>query len=154
MIIEPSVGQMLRTVRRELLETVAPQVTDESVAITIGMMGTILHVAAERADRELTWLRTESEEIENLAASALAGGTDDPALAAAHQQYLAGKRDGDTPHDIQGAYNQASEMLSCLLEASLRTADHALGAQAKDLLGRRLQRELDIIGDSFYGVSA
>ncbi|WP_231974695.1 hypothetical protein, partial [Mycobacterium sp. E1747] len=65
--------------------------------------------------------RAESEEIENLVASALAGGTDDPALAAAHQQYLAGKRDGDTPHDIQGAYNQASEMLSCLLEASLRT---------------------------------
>jgi hypothetical protein len=154
MISKPSIGQMLRTVRRELLETVAPQVNDESVEITIGMIGTILHVAAERADGELSWMCAETEEIERVASEAIASGADDAALVVAHQRYLSDRCAADTPRDAQGDYDRASEMLSCLLEAGLRSNDSELVTQARGLLERRLQRELEIIGDSFYGVSA
>ena len=153
MITKPSIGQMLRTVRRELLEKVAPHVSDESVAISIGMMGTILHVAAERADREHAWITAESQDIESVVAAALENGTDDVALAAAHQRFLAELDEGANPPAAQANYDRASEMLSCLLEASVNSADDELVAPARDLLQRRVQRELDIIGDSFYGVS-
>lgn len=154
MITKPTVSQMLRTARREMLENVAPHVADQQAQITLGMIGTILHVAAERAEHQLSWMRSEAEEIERAAASALAEGIEDEALHRAHQAYLEHRSTGvPDPQDAQADYDRASEMLSCLVEASLRSRDQEHAARAKGLLDSRLQRELQMIGDSFYGVA-
>jgi len=146
MIPKPTVGQLIRTVRTELLNTVAPAVDDPQLAMVIEMMASILYSAAQRSDNELRWMRESAVEIDAVASDVLAEhGDRTPGLREARRRFVEGSADadGDSP---RADYDRAGTMLAALLAESLNLpAD--VRQRADSLLRQRLMIEGQILGD-------
>jgi hypothetical protein len=150
MISLPTTGQLIRTVRTDLLETIAPTIADPNLSTFVEMMASILYVAAERAENEARWMLESSDGIYAAAAAVVAEHGDDlTALARVHGQCAEGRTDRVTPHGIRADYDRSSEVLAVFLEDALQFGDATVLRSAESLLQQRVQREREILGESF-----
>jgi hypothetical protein len=151
MISRPSTGQLLQTVRDELLESVAPAVNDKSLSVTIEMMGEVLLACANACDHEVGWMRTEIDGIIEAASGYATAHPDIIELRRALDAYQA-RPPAVGIDELRGDYECASEVLSCFVEVALRDSDPDARATADRLMSERLAHETEIIGGSFRAV--
>ena len=145
MITAPSVPQMIRVVRRDLVEHVLGAVTDPGVRSEIEMMVVVLEAAASRAAAEPAVLEEEAREIRAVAETVLER-TDVPTLAAAIAAY---DRALGVEDEGERRYNLAGEVLSCAAEAALAAQDVELQTAVRALLAARLSNEIEVVGGAF-----
>jgi hypothetical protein len=129
MIAKPTTEQLIDAVRLDLLERVAPFVSNPIAQMSLQMSITVLGSAAVRGARELEWMLEEADAIEALAkrlAERLPVGrspaTGQPAvsdIAAAHARY-----------------ERASELLARLAEAAYAAGDAVAIGEVWALLER------------------
>jgi hypothetical protein len=152
MITRPSTAQLIRTVRRELLDTVVPGVSDEKLRVSIEMMAQVLLTAANRSEFELAWMREEAAAIERTAEVVLDAHPGAGAAAAALDAYRRQRRDSYRYDDVQADYDRAGEVLSSLAETVLRAGDSPVRQVVEDLMAQRLDHEVEIMGGEFRAV--
>ena len=124
MIAKPTTEQVLNECSRELMDVVLPAVTDETVKVTVMMMGLVLRNAAVRAAHEIAWMVEEIDELEAFP------------NAAAHAPAASLHLD-----DVVERYRQASEAFSAAMEAAVAAADDDLTRRGQALLARRVDHE-------------
>lgn len=139
MITHPSVAEVIGQVRRQLSNVIAPAIDNEQLLGLLGMLDSLLHRAAVRAEYEIDWMRAEIEAIEQMAAGA---GRDDDRISEALSRLQAGRRSSFEASAVAAEYRLASEVLCRGLEA---TGDAAVLSRA--ILSLRLAREAEVLGD-------
>ena len=144
MIVRPTTGQLLRDVRHELVDTIAPEVTSATAQVALEQIDIILEQCAVRAENELAWMAEEIAEIDEFAGRVV-DETDDERTAAALQA---------ARHEASGSlaldpmcddYNRMSEALSCAIEACMGQPErsHLLAEAIGILNARRSEREIE-----------
>jgi hypothetical protein len=147
MISKPPCSRLLAVVRAELASTVAPTVSDPSIAAVLGMIDSILQNVGTRCDHEVAWMREEIAEIEAVAGEVVAADADDGALVGAALADLRAHRSpSDHTADVQAEYDLAGEVLSRALDATLPVRG-ALRERVRSVLEHRLSREVEIRGE-------
>ncbi len=142
MIVRPTTAQLLRDVRHELTEVVAPEVHGATARVTLEQIDIILEQCAVRADSEIAWMLEEIDEIDAYAGD-VAELTGDEATRAAVEAGRAGRSGSLHLDDLAGDYNLMSEALSCAIEACMGDPRHrALLERGVEILRlRRAERE-------------
>ena len=146
MISLPTTEQILLDCSRELIETVAPAVSDPAVKLCVEMMEHVLRNAATRCAHEIAWMTDETEVMLSFAADvASTCSTSDlsAALAAAGE----GRRRSLELAEVAREYSLAGEALSCAIEAAFDGEHDILLRQAVSILELRNTREQQIKGD-------
>lgn len=146
MISRPTTDQLILECRRELLQSVLPDVQSEHVRVTVQMLENILRNAATRAAHEIAWMREETASLEAYARSVLATSPDGASIAEALADLGAAPSD-DHLADVVETYSRAGEAFSCALEVATREGRADLVAKAADLLAERNARELEVNGE-------
>ena len=124
MIAKPTTEQILNECSRELMDVVLPAVSDETVKVTVMMMGLVLRNAAvRRPTRSHGWRRRST--------SSKRSRTRRPDAPAASLHL----------DDVVERYRQASEAFSAAMEAAVAAADDDLTRQGQALLARRVDHE-------------
>ena len=145
MIVRPTTSQLLRDVRHELVETIAPEVTSATAQVALEQIDIILEQCAVRADNEVEWMAEEIAEIDDFVGRVVDETRDEPTAAAlqAARHEAGGSLALESMCDD---YNRMSEALSCAIEACMGNTDHAaLLAEAIGILqSRRSDREVDV----------
>ena len=142
MLSRPTTDQVLTGVMRGLDEIVLPAVTEEPARIALQMIQQLLRGAAVRAAHEIAWMH---EEIADIVAAAEPLG-DDPAVAAALADLAAPGDDSLHLDDVQRRYSRAGEVLSSAVEAAYAAGEPTLIAALQDVLQRRSDHEMQIVG--------
>jgi hypothetical protein len=137
----PTTRQILEGLRVALRETILPDISTDSARVTLEMLDNVLSNLASRAAHEIAWMRDECTEIE-----ALADDVNDSATQAAIAGYRSLDRNSLHLDDVQAAYDRAGEVLSCMIEHALASADGALLEAIRPLLRVRSEREMVILG--------
>jgi hypothetical protein len=138
----PTTDQVLEGVVGDLRALVLPKLEDEPARVAVGMMEQLVRGAALRAAHEIAWMHEEMAEIQHAAFVV----TDDAAVAAAMAAFE--ELDATSLHleDVVARYSAAGEVLSCAVEAAYRRGDDAAIGALRDVLQRRSDREMQIIG--------
>jgi hypothetical protein len=133
MIAKPTTEQILNECSRELMEVVLPAVGDETVKVSVMMMGLVLRNAAVRAAHEIAWMSEEIAELE--------------AFPRNHVDREAAPERPQRLHldDVVERYRQASEAFALALEAAVAASDDELTRQGEALLARRVEHEQEIL---------
>lgn len=143
MMVRPTTSQLLRDVRHELVETIAPEVTTATARVALEQIDIILEQCAVRADHEIAWMVEEIAEIDDFVGRLVDQTGDEPTAAAlqAARHEAGGSLTLDSMCDD---YNRMSAALSCAIEACMGQPDRAeLLAEAIGILhARRSEREL------------
>ncbi|MFN3255270.1 MAG: hypothetical protein ACE37B_06215 [Ilumatobacter sp.] len=143
MMVRPTTSQLLRDVRHELVETIAPEVTTATARVALEQIDIILEQCAVRADHEIAWMGEEIAEIDDFAGRVIDRTGDEPTAAAlrAARHEASGSLALESMCDD---YNRMSAALSCAIEACMGQPDRAdLLAEAIGILQtRRSEREL------------
>lgn len=139
MITHPSTNELIGQVRRQLSEVIAPAIQDEQLLGLLGMLDSLLHRAAVRAEHEIAWMREEIAAIEQMAAGP---GSEDERIAEALARLKAERHTSCEASAVAADYRLASEVLSRGLEA---TGEAAVASRA--ILDVRLAREAEVLGD-------
>ncbi|MGI9624676.1 MAG: hypothetical protein ACR2PK_17725 [Acidimicrobiales bacterium] len=143
MIPRPTVPQLLQQCRRELMQNVVPQISDETTLVALEQVQMILDNCAYRAEHEITDLLTESAEMETMAIEAVEAHTDSmprtrAALATLHRE----RSDSLLTSKVGENYQLAAETLSCAIEELMDLDDVArIDSAVAYLAGPRLDRE-------------
>jgi len=138
----PTTAQILEGIRADLRQTILPEVAAGPARVTLEMLDNLLSSAATRAGHEVAWMRDECDRME-----AIADEVDDPAVREALAAYRVGDRESLHLEAVQQAYQQASEVLSRVIEHALATSNKALLEQARQVLRLRSEREVAILGE-------
>lgn len=145
MIVRPTTSQLLRDVRHELVETIAPEVTSATAQVALEQIDIILEQCAVRADNEVEWMAEEVAEIDDFVGRVVDATHDEPTAAAlqAARHEAGGSLALESMCDD---YNRMSEALSCAIEACMGDPDRSeLLAEAISILNiRRSEREVDV----------
>jgi hypothetical protein len=129
MIAKPTTEQILNDCSRELMEVVLPNVTDETVMVTIYMMDLVLRNAAVRAAHEIAWMTDEIEELD-----AFAGGpTPAPADGRLHLD------------DVVERYRRASDAFARAMEEAVANGDDERTRRGAALMAHRVEREQEVM---------
>jgi hypothetical protein len=128
MISRPTTEQILNNCSRELTEVVLPAVDDETVKVTVMMLGLVLRNAALRAAHEIAWM---TEEI--AAMHEFAGTASPPAPGSLHLDA------------VVDAYCAASEAFSQAMEAAVAAGDTETIRRGAELMDRRVGREEEVM---------
>lgn len=145
MITQPSTSRLIEVVQRELMNSIAPLITDPGAAANVHMIHQILGTIAIRAQHEIAWMIEEIAQLEALGqqvVDALPGATAVAAALAASRGAAATSLHLD---DVSARYSVASEILSCCAEAV--PEDSPLNAAVQATLDARLAHESTVIGD-------
>ena len=126
MIAKPTTEQILNDCSRQLMETVLPAVTDQTVQVAIFMMDLVLRNAAVRAAHEIAWMTDEIAELESFT-----GIRSEPT-----GWHLA---------DVAERYGRASEAFSRAMEEAVGAGDESRVAEGTGLLARRSAHEQEIM---------
>lgn len=142
MIVRPTTAQLLRDVRHELAQAVAPEVQSATVRVTLEQIDIILEQCAVRASSEIAWMVEEIDEIEVYAAD-VAEATGDQATIEALGAARSGRRRSLELDDLADDYNLMSEALSCAIEACMADPEQqSLRQRGVEILRvRRAERE-------------
>ena len=145
MIGRPTTEQIVRDVRRELLETIAPAVGDPGVQVTIQMLDSVLRNVAIRVAHEVAWMRDETGEIEAYARDVIDTVPDRAAVEEALAHLGTAPRDSLHLDDVVETYERAGEVLSRAIEAAAAAGHGGLWNRAAEILDGRLAREEEIM---------
>lgn len=145
MIAQPTIAQLLRSISHDLRHLIEPAVNGKAAAVTVQMMAAVLDALAVRAENEHRWIAEEASAIQLLAQRVLESQSDAEALRCA----LAALHSISFAEQPLAHYEAASELLSCTLEAALRSRSPSLQAAVEELLAQRLRHEMQIIGEDF-----
>jgi len=147
MIIRPTASRLLDSVREELATTIAPLVDDAEAQGRLAMIDSILASVSVRVQNEVAWLREEIADAEAAGRAVIDAGADtDGKVATALTALAGGRAAGDDLEQIHDEYDLAGEVLSCAIEAALPVGGD-LRTQVEDVLGRRIEREVEIRGE-------
>jgi len=64
MIVRQTTSQLLRDVRHELVETIAPEVTSATAQVALEQIDIILEQCAVRTGSEIAWMLEEIDEFD------------------------------------------------------------------------------------------
>ncbi len=145
MIGRPTTEQIVRDVRRELLESIAPAVGDPGVQVTIQMLDSVLRNVAIRVAHEVAWMSDETREIEAYARDVIEGVPGCTAVEEALAHLGTAPRDSLHLDDVVETYERAGEVLSRSIEAVAGAGHAALWNRAAQILDDRLAREEEIM---------
>ncbi len=145
MIGRPTTEQIVRDVRRELLESIAPAVGDPGVQVTIQMLDSVLRNVAIRVAHEVAWMCDETREIEAYARAVIEAVPDCSAVEEALAHVGTAPRDSLHLDDVVETYERASEVLSRAIDAVAAAGHDALWNRAAEILDGRLAREEEIM---------
>ena len=142
MIVRPTTPQLLRDVRAELAETIAPEVSSATAKVALEQIDIILEQCAVRADHEVEWIAEEVAEMDEFVGRVV-DATGDEATAAALRAARHEAGGSLALESMCDDYNRMSEALACAIEACLGDPDRAdLLAEAIGILhARRSERE-------------
>lgn len=139
MITHPSTTELIDQVRQQLTTSVAPAIQDPQILGLLGMLDALLHRASVRAENEISWMREEILDIEQMADGP---GAQDSRIAEALGALRAGRRSSDTASAVAAEYRLASEVLCRGLESGGEIA-----VASRVILDARLARESTVLGD-------
>jgi hypothetical protein len=138
MIVRPTTPQLLRDIRNELTEHVAPHVDSITARVALEQIDIILEQCAVRSESEIGWMVEEIAEIDAFAGDVL-DATGDESTGSALQMARDSRSDSLQLDDLADDYNRFSEALSCAIEACMVRPEHGeLLARGIEML--RLQR--------------
>lgn len=142
MISRPTTAQILNDCCRSLLDQIIPAVPDGPAQVSLFMLEGVLRNMAVRAAHEIAWMEEEREAILAFARS-VAFETGDARLSSS----LGAASGPASLHldDVVDAYERASEVLSCAIEAALDASHDAMAEEGAALLERRLVGEREIL---------
>ena len=148
MITRPSTSEVLNGIRSELIETVLPEVTNESTRVTVQMLENVLKMLAVRAEHEISWMHEEVDAIEATVGE-LVNRLDDNGIRGAMAALTATKQDsgGLELSDVSRVYSAAGELLSVALETALGSDDTEAVARLRQLVKDRSAHEMAIVGE-------
>jgi hypothetical protein len=127
-ISRPTTEQILNNCSRELMEVVVPSVEDETVKVSVMMLGLVLRNAAVRAAHEIAWM---TEEIAAL--HEFAGTTEPPDPSSLHLDA------------VVEAYGQASDAFAEAMERAVEADDTDRIRRGAELMDRRVAREEEVM---------
>lgn len=145
MIGRPTTEQIVRDVRRELLESVAPAVGDPGVQVAIQMLDSVLRNVAIRVAHEIAWMCDETAEIEAYASEVIEAVPGCTAVEESLAHLGTAPRDSLHLDDVVETYERAGEVLSRAIEAVAAAGQDALWARAAQILDGRLAREEEVM---------
>ena len=147
MITQPTIPQLLETIRDELGDKVLPQISDAPTKVSIEMMQAVLNQLIERSENEIAWMIEEMEAIE-AAANRLTptlGNTE--ALDAALSNFTSKRAESMHLSAVAADYQRACEVLSCLGEAAYADGSDTAISDVQALINARLATENAAIGE-------
>lgn len=149
MIVRPSTPQLVDALRHELSETIAPQVTGATGAVTLAMIDRILLNIGVRAEHEVAWMREETDAMERFAERVVATVRGADAAKAALDAVRDSRTDSLHLTDVRDDYDRASEAFSSAVDDVMAADDDDLRQEAFRLLQTRVERETQITGPDF-----
>ncbi len=147
MISQPSIPRLLESIRDELGDKIKPALADPTLRVNVDMMMAVLNALVIRTEHEIDWMRAEAATIETAADRLLPTLADSAAADAALAAYRSQRTDSLVLSDVQGDYDRASEVLSCLAAAAYAAGDPAAIAEVEALFAHRLGTENTAIGE-------
>ncbi len=147
MITQPTIPQLLETIRDELRDKVMPHVNDAPTKVSIEMMQAVLNQLIERSEHEIAWMTSEISAIADAAARLAPTLSDSAALDAAVADFTSNRAASMQLSAVTADYQRACEVLSCLGEAAYADGDEAAISDIQALLNARLATENAAIGE-------
>ncbi len=128
MLSRPSTAQTLEAIADDLANLVAPAVTDEAAAVTLGQAEQLIRRLVRRAGHEIGWMAEETAAID-IALDRTPDPTESWHLDA-----------------VLDRYSAASTALGDAVEAAFAASDLDRIAELKTLLDARIATEQEILG--------
>lgn len=147
MITEPTIPQLLETIRDELGSAVLSHIDDAPTRVNVQMMQAVLNQLIERSEHELEWMRTEMVAIEAAAERLTPQLGETAALDAALGDFRSNRSSSMLLSEVTADYQRACEVLSCLGEAAYASGDAAAIDAVQELLDARLATENAAVGE-------
>lgn len=147
MITQPTIPQLLDTLREELAERVLPLIDDPTTKVNVEMVTAVLSALTVRTENEVAWMLEESEAIEAAADELLPTLKDAAAVSEALAAHRASPPSSMRISHVAESYQRASELLSCLAEAAYASGDDQAISKVQSLINARLAIELEAIGE-------
>jgi len=147
MITQPTIPQLLETIRDELGDKVLPQVADAPTKVSIEMMQAVLNQLIERSEHEIAWMTNEIDAIEDAAERLAPTLSQSDALDAAVVDFTSNRAESMQLSVVTADYQRACEVLSCLGEAAYADGSEAAIADVQTLLNARLATENAAVGE-------
>lgn len=144
MISRPTTDQLLRACAQELIEQVLPAVQDETAAVRLHMLATVVHNAAVRSAHEIAWMHEEAADAVAYGRAVHLAGPDDELGA------LLAAPDAVAPtslhlEDVVAAYTRAGDVLARAIEVAADAGAADLLARGEQLLDQRLAHEKQVM---------
>ncbi len=147
MMAKPTAAQMLQQCRRELMDNVMTQVTDETTLVALEQIQMVLDHCAHRSETEVADLVAETAEMESFATEAVSHhGAAMPRTAAALAALEAGRTPTLLTSELGVTYDLACEAFSCSIEELMDLRDTERTDQAVSwMASQRHDRELRLM---------
>lgn len=147
MITQPTIPQLLDTMRAEFTDGVLPLLDDPTTKVNVEMMNALLSALSVRTENEIAWMLEEAAAIEAAADEILPALSDGSAVSEALEVHRASPPVSMRLSHVAESYQRASEVLSRLAEAAYSSGvDHAVEA-VQVLIDSRLAIEQEAIGE-------
>jgi len=147
MITQPTIPQLLETIRDELGDKVMPQVADATTKVNIEMMQAVLNQLIERSEHEIDWMTNEIAAIQSAAERLTPTLSNSDALDAALLDLTSNRAESMQLSAIGADYERASEVLSRLGEAAYAEGNDDAISDVQALLNARLATENAATGE-------
>ena len=147
MITQPTIPQLLETIRDELGDKVLPQITDAPTKVSIEMMQAVLNQLIERSENEIAWMIEEMDGIEAAANRLAPALSHTEELEAALRDFTSNRATSMKLSAVTADYQRACEVLSRLGEAAYNDGSEAAIGDVQALLNARLATENAAIGE-------
>lgn len=146
MMSTPTVAQLVTVIRGQLSTVVAPALDDEGLRKLLGIIDHLLQSVAVRADHEIDWMVSHTNNVVALAQSAADDGGVAASVGDALQRFHAGRQSSLETSAVTTNYALAAEVLSTLLESTIDD-DGPIGRAARELLHTDVERGVQIVGE-------
>ena len=147
MITQPTIPQLLETIRDELGDKVMPHVNDAPTKVSIEMMQAVLNQLIERSEHEIAWMTSEITAITEAAERLTPTLKNTDAVDAAVAEFTSNRAESMQLSVVTADYQRACEVLSCLGEAAYADGNDAAVGEVQALLNARLATENAAIGE-------
>jgi hypothetical protein len=147
MITQPTIPQLLDTMREELSERVLPLIDDPTIRVNVEMVTALLSALSVRTENEVAWMLEEAEAIEAAATELLPALNDAGAVTEALDAHQASPPASMRLSDVAESYQRASELLARLTEAAYTAGDDQAILRVQALIDSRLAIEMEAIGE-------
>ena len=147
MITQPTIPQLLDTMRAELTERVLPLLDDPATKVNVEMVTAVMSALSVRTENEIAWMLEESAAIAAAAEELLPSLNDSAAVIEALEAHRASPPASMRLSHVAESYQRASELMSRLAEAAYASGDDQAIAAVQELNDERLAIEQEAIGE-------